>query len=292
MRGFPTLRGSRLVDPDQDWSEDAPAVARLREAGAVIFGKTTTPEFGWKALGDSPLTGITRNPWDLSRTPGGSSAGAAAACAAGIGPLHLGSDGAGSIRIPRRIHRDFRVETELRAGAGLPALGDGPARASRPDGADRRRCGADAERAVRTRPSRSLRSAARRHATIATGSRMAYAAGGSPIARRSATQRSIPRLPMRSPKRYGNSRRSARSSKRSVRSFRHRARRCSHYGRRVRPSFSTAIPRISARWSTRDWSRRRLRASGSAPSTISAPTWSARRSASRWRHSTRNMICC
>ena len=100
MRGFPTLRGSHLVERDQDWSEDAPATARLREAGAVILGKTTTPEFGWKALGDSPLTGITRNPWDLSRTPGGSSAGAAAACAAGIGPLHLGSDGAGSIRIP------------------------------------------------------------------------------------------------------------------------------------------------------------------------------------------------
>src|SRR6516225_10317207 len=100
MRGFPTRRGSRLVDPDQDWSEDAPAVARLREAGAVILGKTTTPEFGWKALGDSPLTGITHNPWNLARTPGGSSAGAAAACAAGIGPLHLGSDGAGSIRIP------------------------------------------------------------------------------------------------------------------------------------------------------------------------------------------------
>ncbi len=100
VRGFPTRRGSRLVEPDQDWSEDAPATARLREAGAVIIGKTTTPEFGWKALGDSPLTGITRNPWDLSRTPGGSSAGAAAACAAGIGPLHVGSDGAGSIRIP------------------------------------------------------------------------------------------------------------------------------------------------------------------------------------------------
>lgn len=99
MRGFPTRRGSRLVDPVPD-AEDAPATARLREAGAVILGKTTTPEFGWKALGDSPLTGITRNPWDLSRTPGGSSAGAAAACAAGIAPLHLGSDGAGSIRIP------------------------------------------------------------------------------------------------------------------------------------------------------------------------------------------------
>src|SRR5256714_12152366 len=100
MRGFPTLRGSKLIDPDQDWSEDSPAVARLREAGAVILGKTTTPEFGWKAIGDSPLTGITRNPWNLERTPGGSSAGAAAACAAGIAPLHLASDGGGSIRIP------------------------------------------------------------------------------------------------------------------------------------------------------------------------------------------------
>jgi len=100
MRGFPTLRGSRMIDPAQEWAEDGPAVARLREAGAVILGKTTTPEFGWKAIGDSPLTGITRNPWNLERTPGGSSAGAAAACAAGIAPLHVGSDGAGSIRIP------------------------------------------------------------------------------------------------------------------------------------------------------------------------------------------------
>ena len=99
VRGFPTRRGSRLVDPAPD-PEDGPATARLREAGAVILGKTTTPEFGWKAIGDSPLTGITRNPWDLGRTPGGSSAGAAAACAAGLGPLHVGSDGAGSIRIP------------------------------------------------------------------------------------------------------------------------------------------------------------------------------------------------
>src|SRR5207248_4659888 len=86
MRGFPTLRGSKLIDPAQDWSEDGPAVARLREAGAVILGKTTTPEFGWKAIGDSPLTGITRNPWNPECTPGGSSAGAAAACAAGIAP--------------------------------------------------------------------------------------------------------------------------------------------------------------------------------------------------------------
>ncbi len=110
MRGFPTLRGSHLVDPGQDWSEDAPATARLREAGAVILGKTTTPEFGWKALGDSPLTGITRNPWDLSRTPGGSSAGAAAACAAGLAPLHVGSDGAGSIRIPAAFSGVFGLK--------------------------------------------------------------------------------------------------------------------------------------------------------------------------------------
>jgi aspartyl-tRNA(Asn)/glutamyl-tRNA(Gln) amidotransferase subunit A len=120
MRGFPTRRGSHLVDPEQDWSEDAPATGRLREAGAVILGKTTTPEFGWKALGDSPLTGITRNPWDPARTPGGSSAGAAAACAAGIGPLHLGSDGAGSIRIPAAFSGVFGLKPSFGRVAAHP----------------------------------------------------------------------------------------------------------------------------------------------------------------------------
>ena len=76
----------------------------------MILGKTTTPEFGWKAIGDSPLTGITRNPWNLERTPGGSSAGAAAACAAGIAPLHVGSDGAGSIRIPSAFTGIFGIK--------------------------------------------------------------------------------------------------------------------------------------------------------------------------------------
>jgi len=113
MRGFPTLRGSRLIDPAQDWSEDGPAVARLREAGVVILGKTTTPEFGWKAIGDSPLTGITRNPWNRERTTGGSSAGAAAACAAGIAPLHVGSDGAGSIRIPAAFTGIFGLKASF-----------------------------------------------------------------------------------------------------------------------------------------------------------------------------------
>jgi aspartyl-tRNA(Asn)/glutamyl-tRNA(Gln) amidotransferase subunit A len=99
-KGWPTLRGSMTIDPNQPWDEDSPAVARLREHGAVLLGKTTTPEFGWKAIGDSPRTGITRNPWNLGHTPGGSSAGAAAATAVGMGALAIGSDGAGSIRIP------------------------------------------------------------------------------------------------------------------------------------------------------------------------------------------------
>jgi aspartyl-tRNA(Asn)/glutamyl-tRNA(Gln) amidotransferase subunit A len=99
-KGWPTLRGSRTIDPNQPWEEDAPCVARLRERGAIFLGKTTTPEFGWKGVTDSALCGITRNPWDLSKTPGGSSGGAAVAAALCMGALHLGTDGGGSIRIP------------------------------------------------------------------------------------------------------------------------------------------------------------------------------------------------
>jgi aspartyl-tRNA(Asn)/glutamyl-tRNA(Gln) amidotransferase subunit A len=99
-RGWPTLRGSKAIARDQAWDEDAPAVARLREHGAVLLGKTTTPEFGWKGVTDSPLDGITRNPWNTATTPGGSSGGAAAALAAGMGALALGTDGGGSVRIP------------------------------------------------------------------------------------------------------------------------------------------------------------------------------------------------
>ncbi len=99
-RGWPTRRGSCTVSADGPWEEDSPAVARLREHGAVLIGKTTTPEFGWKAVTDSPLSGITRNPWNPGRTPGGSSGGAAVAAAMGAGALHLGGDGGGSIRIP------------------------------------------------------------------------------------------------------------------------------------------------------------------------------------------------
>jgi aspartyl-tRNA(Asn)/glutamyl-tRNA(Gln) amidotransferase subunit A len=99
-QGWPTLRGSRTVDPNQPWDVDAPATARLREAGAVLLGKTTTPEFGCKGETNSPATGITRNPWNLNHTPGGSSGGTAAAVAAGLGPIGVGTDGAGSVRIP------------------------------------------------------------------------------------------------------------------------------------------------------------------------------------------------
>ncbi|WP_330290752.1 amidase [Streptomyces sp. NBC_00576] len=100
LRGAPTLRGSKTVDGGGDWSEDAPSTARLREHGAVFLGKTTTPEYGWKGVTDSPLSGVTRNPYDASRTAGGSSGGSAAAVALGAGPLSLGTDGGGSVRIP------------------------------------------------------------------------------------------------------------------------------------------------------------------------------------------------
>ncbi len=79
---------------------DAPPVARLREAGAVIFSKTTMPDYGMLSSGLSSFHPLTRNPWDLSKNPGGSSAGAGAACAAGYGPLHLGTDIGGSVRLP------------------------------------------------------------------------------------------------------------------------------------------------------------------------------------------------
>jgi aspartyl-tRNA(Asn)/glutamyl-tRNA(Gln) amidotransferase subunit A len=97
--GWPTRSGSRTT-PETPAAADAPVVARLREAGAVILGKTTTPEFGWKGMTNSPLAGITRNPWNTAHTPGGSSGGAAAALAAGIGVMAHGTDGGGSVRIP------------------------------------------------------------------------------------------------------------------------------------------------------------------------------------------------
>ncbi|MEL6983733.1 MAG: amidase [Actinomycetota bacterium] len=99
MAGHPTSEGSTVTADTPD-EADHPSVARLREANAIILGKTTTSEFGWKGMTDTPRYGITRNPWNPDHTPGGSSGGAAAALAAGVAAVAHGSDGGGSIRIP------------------------------------------------------------------------------------------------------------------------------------------------------------------------------------------------
>lgn len=100
VKGWSTLHGSRLCDPKDVATYDSPHVARLREHGAVFLGKTNLCEQGWKCVGDSPLTGITRNPWNEKKTSGGSSAGAAVCAAAGMGTMNMGGDGGGSIRAP------------------------------------------------------------------------------------------------------------------------------------------------------------------------------------------------
>ena len=110
--GVPLTFGSRSM-ADNVAPDDAVAVERLRDAGAIIIGKTTTSEFGCKAVGDSPLTGSTRNPWDLSKTAGGSSAGAAASVAAGVTSIALGTDGGGSIRIPAAMTGLFGVKAQF-----------------------------------------------------------------------------------------------------------------------------------------------------------------------------------
>ncbi|MFK4648995.1 Asp-tRNA(Asn)/Glu-tRNA(Gln) amidotransferase A subunit family amidase [Bradyrhizobium ottawaense] len=98
-KGVPVPLGAasvKLVPAEKD----APPAARLREAGAVIFAKTTMPDYGMLSSGLSSFHALARNPWDLSKNPGGSSAGAGAAAAAGYGPLHLGTDIGGSVRLP------------------------------------------------------------------------------------------------------------------------------------------------------------------------------------------------
>ncbi len=126
-KGWPTLRGSRTVDPKQAWDVDAPASARLREAGAVILGKTTTPEFGCKGETNSPLTGITRNPWNPQKTLG------RLVGRHGRGDRQRHGTALGRHRRRRqRAHpggllRQLRPEAELRPGAGVSALADGHA---------------------------------------------------------------------------------------------------------------------------------------------------------------------
>lgn len=99
-QGWPTLKGSFDIDADQPWLKDDPYVAKLRRAGAVFLGKTTTSEYGYRIDGYSARHGFTRNPWNISKTSGGSSAGSAAAVSAGLGPISIGSDYSGSISRP------------------------------------------------------------------------------------------------------------------------------------------------------------------------------------------------
>lgn len=108
-KGMPTRRGSVVLPPDPG-SEDSPAAARVRAAGGVILGKTTTCEFGWKGVTDSPVSGITRNPWNPDLTPGGSSGGAAAGVAVGMASLAVGTDGGGSVRIPSAFTGVFGIK--------------------------------------------------------------------------------------------------------------------------------------------------------------------------------------
>jgi aspartyl-tRNA(Asn)/glutamyl-tRNA(Gln) amidotransferase subunit A len=113
VSGWPTLEGSRAVKRDQVWNEDSPCASRVREHGGVFIGKTNLPEFCHKLVTDNPLTGITRNPWDLTRSPGGSSGGAAAALAIGAGPLAIGSDGGASIRVPAAWSGVFGIKPSV-----------------------------------------------------------------------------------------------------------------------------------------------------------------------------------
>ena len=120
-KGLPTRRGSKTSDPSPAQA-DSPAVARLREQGAIILGKTTMPEHGWIGVCHSPLTGITRNPWNPAHTPGGSTGGGALAALLGLGVLHLGTDGAGSLRIPAAFTGVFGMKPSFGCVPIYPAL--------------------------------------------------------------------------------------------------------------------------------------------------------------------------
>src|ERR1039458_10048537 len=119
--GMPTTLGSRWFADGPSKSSDSIHVGRLRRAGAIPVGKTATPEFGAWAYTASPLLGVTRNPWDLGRTPGGSSGGSSAAVSSGMVPFATASDGGGSIRTPAA----FTGLVGLRACYGrVPTFGD------------------------------------------------------------------------------------------------------------------------------------------------------------------------
>jgi aspartyl-tRNA(Asn)/glutamyl-tRNA(Gln) amidotransferase subunit A len=126
-RGIRTTGGSRLYE-DFIPEQDSIVVERLKKAGAIVIGKTNTPEFGWVAVTDNDIFGPTRNPWNLECTPGGSSGGAACAVALSMGPLAIGSDGGGSIRIPSSLCGVFGIKPSygrVPAAPGFPGLWEG-----------------------------------------------------------------------------------------------------------------------------------------------------------------------
>ncbi|WP_341678472.1 amidase [Niveibacterium sp. SC-1] len=124
VKGLPTRKGS-LATPDTPQPEDSPAAARLREAGAVLLGKTNTAEFGWKGATDTALAGVTRNPWSTAHSPTGSSGGAAVAAALGLGPLHVATDGGGSIRVPASVCGAFGFKPSYGRVPGFPPAHNG-----------------------------------------------------------------------------------------------------------------------------------------------------------------------
>src|SRR2546427_8629294 len=121
-RGVRTTFGTPLYR-DHVPTEDAPMVERMKAAGGIMLGKTNTPTFGWLGATHNLVFGITRNPWNLERTPGGSSGGASAAAAAGLGPLHIGTDGGGSIRIPASCAGIFGHKASYRRIPTYPVSG-------------------------------------------------------------------------------------------------------------------------------------------------------------------------
>src|SRR5207249_2891663 len=121
-KGLRTTFGTPLYR-DNVPTEDAPMVERLKAAGGIMLGKTNTPTFGWLGVTHNLLFGATRNPWALDRSPGGSSGGASAAAAAGLGPLHIGTDGGGSIRIPASFAGIFGFKASWGRIPTYPASG-------------------------------------------------------------------------------------------------------------------------------------------------------------------------